>query len=214
VDVRVLAGERHHLLRPRVADVAGDDHQVREIERHVVEVGDRAAGLRRAQGAGVADLRAERDAQLDTLRVERVVAAVVRRPAPEPRHHAQALEPELGDAAAQLPHRADRVAQVDRREPAEPVGVLRDPRGDLVVGDQRPVRRVPGADQAVVDAARVHRDQRRGQRDRLGGDLHAGPAPQRLQHVVGQEADGRMLQPGVDDHWSDTLEHRSTRVVA
>src|ERR671919_2003107 len=32
------------------------------------------------------------------------------------------------------------------------------------------------------------------------GNLRAGPAPQRLEHVVAQETLGRMLHPHVDDH--------------
>jgi hypothetical protein len=92
--------------------------------------------------------------------------------------------------------------------------VLRDERRDLVVPDQRAVGAVPGADQPVVDTARVHRGDRRGERDLLFGDLRARPSPQRFEHVVGEEPACGVLEPGVDDHWSDTLEHRSTRVVA
>ena len=126
VDVRVLARQRDHLLGPRVADVAADDHELGEVERDVVEVRDRPAGLGGAQRPGVADLQAERDAELDALGVERVVAAVVGRQAPQPRDHAQALEAELADAAPQLAHRGHRLVQVDRGERDEAVRVLLD----------------------------------------------------------------------------------------
>jgi len=92
VDIRVLGGQRDHLRGPRIADMAAHDHQFREIQRHDVQVRDRPARLRRAQRPGVADLQAERNAELDALGVQRVVAAVARRQVPQPRHHAQRPE--------------------------------------------------------------------------------------------------------------------------
>ena len=82
-----------------------DDRQLREVDRDLVDVGDRAPGLRRPQRARVADLRAERHAELDAGREQRVVAAVGRRRLPQPRDHAQALEAELGrrSGAARAP---------------------------------------------------------------------------------------------------------------
>ena len=71
-----------HLLGPRVADVAADDHELRKVERHLVDIGNWPAVLRRAQWAGVTDLRAEGHAEFDTRGIQRVVAAVSRRRVP------------------------------------------------------------------------------------------------------------------------------------
>jgi hypothetical protein len=59
--------------------VTTDDHEVREVERDPIEIRNRTAGLRGMQRSGVPDLQTERHAELDALRVERIVAAVVRR---------------------------------------------------------------------------------------------------------------------------------------
>ena len=50
VDVLVLARDGDHLLGPRVADVPAHDGQLGEVDRDLVDVGDRAAGLRRRSG--------------------------------------------------------------------------------------------------------------------------------------------------------------------
>src|SRR5207244_3285065 len=94
-----------------VADVAGDDDELRELEGSVVEIRDGPPGLRAAQRAGVTDLRAERHAQLDAFCVERVVVAVVRRETPQTRHPHQAL------VAHPLHPAANRVEHVVPQEP-------------------------------------------------------------------------------------------------
>jgi len=61
----------------------------------------------------VPHLRTERHAELDALGVERVVAAVVRRKAPEPWDDAQALEAELANGAPKLATCLNGMTQVD-----------------------------------------------------------------------------------------------------
>lgn len=59
--------------------MAAHHDQVGEVEEYLVEVGDGAPRLGRAEGPGVAHLGGEGDAQLNTRRVEGIVAPVVRR---------------------------------------------------------------------------------------------------------------------------------------
>jgi len=84
VDVGVLRREGDHLVGPGVADVSADDLELGEIQGHAIEVGDGATGIGFAQGSRVADLEAKGHPELDALRVERVVAAIVGRQAPQP----------------------------------------------------------------------------------------------------------------------------------
>jgi hypothetical protein len=200
VHVGVLARERDHLLGPRVANVPGDDHQLGEVEGDVVEVGDRAAGLRAAQRPGVAHLRAEWHPERHALGVQGIEVAVVGWQPPQPGHDAQATEAQLAHAAAQLAHGVHRAVQVDRGETGEAGGKARHERRDLVVGDQRPPWPVPRADQADVDPAAVHGGDRGLQRGLLDRDLLPRPASKRREHLVAQKAPGRVLHPGVDDH--------------
>ena len=188
-----------HLLRPRVADVAADDRQLGEVDRDLVDVRDRPADLGRLQRAGVADLRAEGDAELHAGGVERVEAAVGRRGLPQPREHAQAAEALL-DAGAQLAHRLHRLGEVDRGEPDEAIRVRLDVRGDLVVGDQRALRTVPGGQ----DGLRRRRPRpsppastsMSTSRDRAAVHQRSSEASQ----VLLEEARRRVLRPGVDHH--------------
>ena len=191
VDVGVLARDRDHLLGPRVADVAADDRQLGEVERDLVDVGDRPAGLRRAQRAGVADLRAERDAELDARGVERVEAAVGRRRLPQPGQHAQALEAVVrrrGGAA-----RGRRPSAGARSTAAMPAGGrvprhrARRPRRCRSAAPRGPCQ---ARDHGLRDAGRVERLEGDRERDRSVGSAPAGPAAQRGEHVVREEAAG------------------------
>ena len=68
--------------------------------------------------------------------------------------------------------------------------MLGDPAGDLVVGDQRARRRLPGAEQAV-DPAGVHRRDRRVDRQLLGGaPARSSAAATRTSHARGSAASG------------------------
>src|SRR6516164_10624926 len=155
----------------------------------------------------MADLQAERDAQLDALGVQRVVAAVAGRQVPQPRHYPQRAEAEGAHTAPQFPHRVHGTGQVDGGDAGEPVRVAGDDRGDLVVGDQQPSRSPPGAQHPGPHACRVHRRQRRLDGNLAGVQLAVGPAAQGIEHRVRQESRGRMLHPGIDDHYVSA--HRS-----
>ena len=215
VDVLVLARDGDHLVRPGVADVPADDDELGEVQGDLVDVGDRPAGLGRAERAGVADLRAEGHPEVDAGRVQRVVATVGRRGVPQPRHDPQALEPEILDAAAQLADRVHGPVQVDCGETGETVGLRGHPPGDLVVGDERlDVRGGPGAQQPEADSRIVHRRRGRGDRKLLVGHLLARPAPQRVEHLMAKESQRRMLHPDVDRHRRTTATGRPCRVTA
>ena len=204
VDVLVLAGDGDHLLGPRIADVAAHDDQLGKVEGHLVDVGNRASGLRRPQRAGVTDLGAERHAGLDAFGEQRVVAAVGGRRVPQPGHHPQAHE-SFGDPAPQLADRLHRTVEVDRGQTGKPVRVQPDPFRDLVVGDQvLTARTAPRAEQAEVDVGGIHRRDGRLDRDVGVRDRPTGPAPQRGQHVAAQEPLRRMLHPHIDRHRAST----------
>ncbi|HYN52102.1 MAG TPA: hypothetical protein VES62_14355 [Thermoleophilaceae bacterium] len=133
----MLARDGDHLFGPGITDVPADDDQLREVERNLVDVWDRPPCLGRPQRPGVADLREERNIQLDARREERVVPAIRGRSLPQPRHDAQALEAQLGHAATKLAHRLHRLVEVDGGDSRKPVLVLADPAGHLVVAYQR-----------------------------------------------------------------------------
>ena len=100
VEVRKLLGQEQHFVDPRCADVTADDHEFGEFEQDRLQVGDRPAGLGGAQWTGVSDLRAERDAEFDSGLQQWIVAAVVRRQVPQPRHDAQRDHTQIGYRAA------------------------------------------------------------------------------------------------------------------
>src|SRR5437588_12513349 len=75
------------------------------------------------------------------------------------------------------------------------------PLGHLLVADQRRLMRCrPGAQQPEVDTRLVHRRDGRVDRRLLLGDLLTGPPPRRLEHLMADEAQRRVLHPDVDDH--------------
>src|SRR5206468_8464729 len=137
-DVAVLPGDRDHLLGPRPADVPADDAQLREVERHLVDVGW-TARLRREEGAGVADLRLERHVELGRLGVERVVGAVGRRLPPEERLDAERDEAAVADVVLELADGAHDVrrARVVLAEDAAGVRALGPGHGLVVAGHER-----------------------------------------------------------------------------
>lgn len=199
VDVGVFVGHRDHLRGPRVADVPADDGQFGEVQRDLVDVRDRPARLGGAQRSGVSDLGAERDAQLDAGGVQRVVEPVGGRQLPQPRHDPEGHEAQLLDGPPQLPHGRDGLGQVRARHPAQPPFGPRDELGDLVVVDEGPLRSVPGRGQPDLHVGRRQRRHRDLHRKRLLQQPHAGPALQRLEHLVVGVAQCGVLHPRVDD---------------
>src|SRR5438309_678493 len=91
VDVRVLPREQHGLEHPRVARVAHHDLQLREIARDDVDVAGMAEVVdRRGRPVG-GGVDAQRDAELDALRIERIAVPVVGREADHERTEAEPL---------------------------------------------------------------------------------------------------------------------------
>ena len=184
-----------------------------EVDRHLVDVGDRPAGLRRAQRAGVADLGAERHAELDAGGVQRVVATVGRRRLPQPRHDAQPLEAELGrrsGAARARPASGGRGRR--RRAPAKRSGCSATQAATSSLEISAPSC---GACQALssptLDAGLVHRRDRR----RRSGSSSSGTSRRSSDAASAniswsQEAARRMLHPGVDGHGAPAVDPGAT----
>jgi hypothetical protein len=149
----------------------------------------------------MADLRAERDVQLDTFGEQRVVAPIGRRSPPQPRQHAQPDESFVPHSAAQFADRRHRSIQIDGCQAGEPGRVVVDPLGDLIVGDEFvSVRPAPCGQQTHGHAGGIHRVECRLDRRVHIGDLPPGPAQQRREHVVRQKPARRVLEPHVDRH--------------
>jgi len=127
--------------------VAAYDLQLRELERDAVEIRNGPTRLGLAEGAGVANLEAERDAELDALGIEGIVAAIVRGEVPQPGYDPEGSKAELANASAQLAHGVHRAVEVDRGDSQEPGGIAAYEGCYLVVRDERPLRSPPGAEE-------------------------------------------------------------------
>ena len=68
-----------------------DNLELRKLERDVIEIRDWPAGFRRTKRPRVSDLKTERNAELDTLGVQRVIAAIVRAAGPTAKARSAAL---------------------------------------------------------------------------------------------------------------------------
>jgi len=66
VDIFVFGSHRDHFRRPGITNVASDDDEVRDVERHPVEVGNGPTGLRGAQRPRMTHLRAKGNAEART----------------------------------------------------------------------------------------------------------------------------------------------------
>jgi hypothetical protein len=188
------AQRERHSLKTR----DGERHAtLGEVERDLVDVGDRPSGLGGTQRTRVAGLRAERDPEVHAGREQRVVATVRRRQLPQPRHDAERDEAFV-DAPAQLAHRGHRLAQIGPRDAAQAGRMGGDDGSDLVVVDQRSFGPIPGRRQSQADASFVHGRDRRLERQRRVEARHPEPAAQRVEHLVVRMAQRRVLHPDVD----------------
>ena len=82
---------------------------------------------------GVAHLQTERNAKLDALGVQRIVAAIIGRQVPPPRQDAQRAQRELAHRAAQLAHGLHRPPQIHRRDADVQLRRLTHERRDLII---------------------------------------------------------------------------------
>ena len=73
----------------------------------------------------MADLKAERNIELDALRVQRIVSTVVGGQAPEPGHDPKAAEAQLAHTTPELAHGLHRAREIDRCEPERRPGCSR-----------------------------------------------------------------------------------------
>ena len=183
-----------------------DDLELRELIGDLVEVWNRAARVARAQRTGVPDLKAKRNAELDALGVDRVVASVVRRESPEPRELPHPDETELLHASAELAHRVHRSVEIDGTDTDEPFGMRGDGLRHLVIRKQRPLRSPPSGRQRLRDARGIERRQRERDGKLVGHYVEPHPPPERREHLVADELPGRVLNPRVDDR----LGHEAT----
>src|SRR5271157_5732707 len=108
----------------------------------------------------MANLSAERHAQLDTLRVERVVAAIVGRQIPEPRHYAEPAKAQFAYASTQFTHRFHRRVQIDRSYADESLRSAAHDSRDFIIAHKGALRTVPGTCQPLSDSGGIHRRQR------------------------------------------------------
>jgi hypothetical protein len=70
VDIFVFGGERDHFRRPGITDVASDDDEVRQVERHLVEVRNGPFGVLRTQRPRMTHLRAKGNAGFEAFNKE------------------------------------------------------------------------------------------------------------------------------------------------
>ena len=134
-----------------------DDDEFGEVQGDLVDVGNRPAGLRGAQRPGVADLGAERHAELDALGEQRVVAAVGGRRPPQPRHDRSPMKP-----SSRTRRRSSRTATIGRSRstearPANRAGCCRTHSATSSLETRSCRWAAPRRQQADVDPGGVHR---------------------------------------------------------
>ena len=183
--------------RPRDPDVPGDEHELGEVEQHVVEVRDRPPRLGRPQRARVPDLRAEGHAVLDAGDVDRVEAPVVGRQPPQPGQRADGTKPSsptqrrisrtppMGSwrSTEATPRRRSGAAAT---KPATSSLEISAPRGPCQA--LRSASSTPAASIAASELV-----------ERRRPALLAGPAQQRGEPGLGHEPVRGLLRPRVDD---------------
>ena len=146
----------------------------------------------------MANLKTERNVELDALSVQRIVSTVVGRQSPEPGNDAKTAETQLVHATPKFTHSRHRAREVDRRDPRQASRMLANEGGYLVVVDQGALWAPPRCDQSDVDSRLVHRPDRRGQWNLRDGAL-PGPAAKRSEERLLEEAPSGVLHPDVDD---------------
>ena len=180
-------------------------------------------GGRRPVGRG---MDAERDAELDALRVERIAVAVVRRESDHERPEAEAAKAALAHPGLELGHRGLAAQHVGTRERDHAVGAAGGERRDELVRDERLAAARPlveARDQRARDARGVQRGENvlegRGDRPRPRAEgllrwlrlvEHSQVAEHRVGEVVDRVThdfrDGEDRRPHVDDGgWHATL---------
>ena len=112
---------------------------------------------------------------------------------------AERPESELTHASTELADGFHRAMEVDGGHSHQPVRMAANEGGHLVVGDQRPLRPPPGADEPETHPRRVHRTDRRLERDLRVRQAAVRPAAQRVEHRVGEKRLRRVLHPRIDD---------------
>ena len=116
----MLPGQADQLIGPRVAGVAGDDRQLGEEQRDVVEMGG-APDLVAGEDGSVAGQDEHGQSELDAGRVQRVVGPVPRREVVEERKDLQRNRPGRS-LAPQSPDGVDPGTGVDTGARKEPIG--------------------------------------------------------------------------------------------
>ena len=175
VHVRVAPGDRDHLQDPGPARVARDHLELRKVHADLVEIA-RIAGLHRARRVEMhRRVEHDRNVELHGLRVERVVALVVREQLLEPRPEVQAAQAELADTPLELANRRHALVRIRAGEADEHVRVLLADAGDhLVRRPPAPGRGVVGrTDHGPLHARRSHLRDLVGEIDRRRPFRHA-----------------------------------------
>ena len=139
-----------------MTDVAGDDSEFRKFQGDVLEVGNRAARLGWQEGTGMADLQAEGNAELDTLGLQGIVAAIVRRKIPQPGNDSEPTKPQFPHATAEFPDPVHGPREINRGDACESIRMTANALRDFVVRDHRPGGAPPGGEQAQSHTGFIH----------------------------------------------------------
>jgi hypothetical protein len=136
--------------------VGGDDLELGEFERDVVEQ-DRPAHGRRHVLGGVADLHDQRQVELDALGIEGVVAAMVDLEVEAVGMKVGANEVRVAAPPVELAHAVQALAGIDPDEPEDAAGRLLSDLEDLLLADvPDQLLRDPGVHLGGGDHHRLH----------------------------------------------------------
>ena len=212
IEVRIFGGQRQHLVYPRIAHMTPDHHQIGKVEQHLVQIGNRPAGFRRTQRAGVAYLGQKRHAQLTASHVDRIVTTVIGRQIPQPWHHPHRLEAPFTYIMPNGAYRTHRIVEVHRSHASEPVRVRFHHLRYIFIADQLAPRTGPCTQHGHPNVGGVHgADEIRRTHHGVFGCL-PGPTQQRGVPGLLHEQFAGALDPGVNRVSHDLLQYLTYQV--
>ena len=108
-------------------------------------------------------------------------------------------ESELLHTAPQFPNAIHGTVQINRADAGKPSRMGANRRGNLVVRQKGSVRAPPRRRQCLGDTRAIKRGQGQLDGKLFGNHLELHPSTKRREHLMADEASGRVLNPGVDD---------------
>lgn len=172
------------------------DFKIGEIERDFFQIRNGASGFGGLQGPGMSDLGAERNIEFAAFGVQRVVASIIGRQVPQPRHDPKAFEAEVFHASAQFADGVHGFEQVRGGETCKSPGMGFDQSLHLIVADKPSGRAAPSRKQPQTHVRSVHGGDGRFRGDGLKS-LCAVPTAKGFEHLMGGKALRRVLHPYV-----------------